>query len=191
MKTNKIRYSRLVMATEYLSRLKNEGPDGKGPGDLVFTSSGGQGLQHPAIIRMIQRTVKRTTIKKRVYLHLFRKSRITHMIQQNYQESVIKQMMWGNLATNMFRTYAVLSNADIDEEVLYRNEIKEKQEVKSDILKVRQCPNCLKMNAPTDRYCPCGMALTLEAMNVQEAMKQTLMQDPEKVLVLIQELLGK
>ncbi len=54
-------------------------------------------------------TAKRAGITKRVHPHLFRKSRITHLIQQNYQETVIKQMMWGNLAPDMFRTYAVLS----------------------------------------------------------------------------------
>ena len=46
--------------------------------------------------------------------HTFRHSRITPLIQEGVNESVIKLMMWGNLSTDMFRTYAHLTNADID-----------------------------------------------------------------------------
>jgi len=140
---------------------------------------------------VIKRTAERAGITKRVSPHLFRHSRITHLIQQNFQESVIKQMMWGNLNTNMFRTYASLSNADIDDEVLDRYNVKKKEASKTDKLEPRQCPNCLKIHAPTTKYCACGMPLCLEAMSAREAMRHALKENPDDVLNLIRDLLGK
>ena len=63
-----------------------------------------------------------------------------------------------------------------------------KERMKTDKL-VRQCPNCLKLNASTDRYCSCGMALTLEAMSTREARRQAMKEDLENALEVIRELL--
>ena len=81
--------------------------------------------------QIISRTAKKAGVEKRVTPHLFRKSRITSLIKQNYQESVIKQAMWGNLGTNMFKTYVVLSEQDIDAEFREKMGL-EKKEIKED-----------------------------------------------------------
>ena len=77
-------------------------------------------MNYAQIRQRVKMAAERAGLEKRVHLHLFRKSRATHMIQQNYQESVIKKMLWGNLDTPMFETYVVLSEADIDAEILGR-----------------------------------------------------------------------
>ena len=64
-----------------------------------------------------------------------------------------------------------------------------KERMKTDKLEVRQCPNCLKLNASTDCYCSCGMALTLEAMSTREARRQAMKEDLENLLEVIRELL--
>jgi len=42
-------------------------------------------------------------------------------MQQGYSESLIKLMIWGNINTNMFETYAHLTNTDIDNEIFRKN----------------------------------------------------------------------
>ena len=72
---------------------------------------------------------------KHLTLHLFRHSRITHLLQQGVSESVIKMMMWGTIETKMFRDYAHLNGDDTDREIfkLYGIEQVTTQEVEGKI----------------------------------------------------------
>lgn len=86
-------------------------------------------------------------------------------MQQGYSESVIKLMIWGNLDTGMFTTYAHLTGQDIDREMLAKaGLLKEQPQAETDPLRPRICPHCQRRNAPTDDYCTkCGTGLTDEA----------------------------
>ena len=86
------------------------------------------------------------------------------MVAQGYQESVIKQSMWGNLGTGMFETYVKLGEDDIDAEFLSRAGIIVKEDAVRE-LKPRPCPNCHTINAPTFDHCSkCGWALSEAAI---------------------------
>jgi site-specific recombinase XerD len=168
-KTRKIRYTRLVMAKEYLISLKNSTKFSNAGDAIVFMSHKGTPLDYGAYLMIIRRAAERAGVEKRVHPHLFRKSRITHMIQQNFQESVIKEIMWGNINTNMFKTYAVLSEKDIDDEILQQYGIKQKPETHSKVLEPIQCINCYHVNPPTLNYCgKCGRSLSEEETKTME-----------------------
>ena len=117
-KENQVRYARCTWAREMLAAWKNVYPAELTPDAWVFLSSRKEAMNYAQIRQRIKMAAERAGLEKRVHLHLFRKCRATHMIQQNYQESVIKKMLWGNLGTQMFETYVVLSEADIDAEIL-------------------------------------------------------------------------
>jgi len=164
-KTKKQRYSRLTMSAEYLASWRNDCPDSSSSA-LVFTNlHDGSPIEYITVRRLLERAMKESGIKKKITkLHLFRKSRITHMIAQNYQESVVKQSMWGNLDTKMFRTYVRLGENDIDDEFLEKMGIQKKSTEMRDMLKARPCQNCHTINAPTHDHCSkCGYPLTEEA----------------------------
>ncbi len=55
--------------------------------------------------------VKWTGIAKKIAPHIFRHSRVTHLINQGMKESVIKLMMWGNLITDTFASLPPTSPA--------------------------------------------------------------------------------
>jgi site-specific recombinase XerD len=161
-KTKKQRYSRLTASAEYLARWRNDCPD-PATTALVFTNlHDGSPIEYITVKRLLERVLKASGITKNVTkLHLFRKSRITHMIAQNYQESVVKQAMWGNLSTKMFQTYVRLGEKDIDGEFLEKAGIQQKPTELTDTLKPRPCPNCHEINAPTSSYCSkCGNPIT-------------------------------
>ncbi len=171
-KTKKRRYSRLTFAAPYLAAWRVEYPGSPTGENLVFISQQRNPLEYTAFLRVLQRTAKAAGIKKRIYPHLLRTSRITHMVSQNYQESVIKQSMWGNLKTDMFETYVKLGEDDIDAEYLSKAGIVLKGDVVDEI-KPRPCPNCHTVNAPTFEHCyKCGWALSPEAIARTSELKE-------------------
>ncbi len=195
-KTRKVRHALLGASIEYLAGWRNNYPGTPDTDNYVFTSADGEPMEYRAMSQIISRTAKKAGLDKRVTPHLFRKSRITSLIKQNYQESVIKQAMWGNIGTNMFKTYVVLSDKDIDAEFKEKMGI-EKKEIKEDKKMLpRQCKSCFAMNGPQSNFCHvCGKPLTGEALkqvsNFEEQVRGLLADNPKAgaaFLELLQEL---
>ena len=169
-KTKNKRYSRVTMMTQYLAQWRADywGPkDAEGLPLLaapMFISREGQTLTYVGVTRILQRVMASAGITRKITPHLFRKSRITHMVAQNYQESIIKQSMWNNIDTTMFKTYVKLSEKDIDSEFLLKSGIKTEEEVRKDTLKPNPCHNCHTVNPPTANFClKCGQPITSAA----------------------------
>jgi site-specific recombinase XerD len=94
-KTCKPRYIRLVMAQEYLSSWRDDYPfEPKGKA-VVFLTSRNRPLQYVGIAKQIGIIAQRAIVQKHVTPHLFRHSRITHLLQQGYSIQTIKLMMCG------------------------------------------------------------------------------------------------
>jgi len=190
-KTKKQRYSRLTMSSEYLARWRNDCPDSSITA-LIFTNlHDGSSIEYITVRRLLERALKSAGIEKKVTkLHLFRKSRITHMIAQNYQESVVKQAMWGNLETKMFRTYVQLGEKDIDEEFLEKAGVQKKPSEVTETLKPRTCSNCHSINSPTSSFCSkCGYPITEAAKHDVEysadSIRELLYENPAAQIILL------
>ena len=183
-KENQMRYARCTWAREMLAAWKNIYPAELTPEAWVFLSSRKEAMNYAQIRQRVKMAAERAGLEKRVHLHLFRKSRATHLIQQNYQESVIKKMLWGNLGTQMFRTYVVLGESDIDAEILGHAGI-DRREAAPDPLAPIPCPHCHTICAPTSRFCSsCGQALSANAGEELESAKGELWKDPESLIEL-------
>lgn len=168
-KTNKLRYARLTISMPYLGQLKDIYPH-ETKGNWVFLTEKNTPMEYHAIWQILHDAVKLSGITKRVHFHLFRKSHITHMVTDGYQESIIKKIHWNNVSTTMFETYVRLSEKDIDNEILNHQGVVIIPEKPSDILKPRICPFCHFVNAPTINYCgDCGRALTEEILHDYES----------------------
>ena len=185
-KTRKTRYNRLGAATQYLATWKSDYPGHPEGEQLVFLTVKKKPMEYDAISRIVHRTADRAEIPKRVHPHLFRKSRITHLIQQNCQESVIKEAMWGNLNTEMFQTYVVLSERDIDSEMLNVMGVKQKPRKQENAMAPRQCPKCYTINGPLSNYCTvCGRALNPEAEATMGELKRDIKDHPEAMQMML------
>jgi len=195
-KTGKPRYIPLVMSKPYLAQWKNDypyEPIGDNyvfvPGNAGRARNGGDrkdiGPDHPFNYRGLQKRILLITeqagITKKVYPHLFRHTRITHLIQKGYNESVIKKMMWGNLNTDMFSVYAHLTDTDIDKEIMRQEGIIQDDDQHSSALEARQCPVCYTVNGPTMSYCSnCMTPLTKEAAAEKSLLMNTISQMSEE-----------
>jgi integrase len=122
---------------------------------LVFLNQEGKSLKHQAVMKRLETVCNRVGFTNHVTPHLFRHSRITHLILEGVSESVIKMVMWGSLQTHQFRTYVHLTGKDIDAEMMrsYGLSEKAKSEWKRPRLEHQVCPHCHSTNPPTSGYC--------------------------------------
>jgi site-specific recombinase XerD len=183
-KTDKPRYIRLVMSLDYLSRLRSTYPGTPEGDSLVFVNRNGDPLTHAQVSRQLERIALRAGITRRVNPHVFRHSRITHLVREGISESVIKAVAWGSQDSRMLKTYLHLTGQDVDNEMLrlYGIDVPEKKKARG--LKPYQCSHCSTINPPTSNYCStCGHPLTKEAEQVvQDAegqIRQLLIQNPQ------------
>ncbi|MDI6877527.1 MAG: tyrosine-type recombinase/integrase [Methanomicrobiales archaeon] len=186
-KEDKKRYARLTMARAYLATWKADCPDASPDAPMFTNLQDKSPVEYITIIRLLERLKKDAGITKRLTPHLFRHSRITHMIAQNYQESVIKKTMWNNLNTKMLETYVSLGEDDIDAEMLERQGIQRKKVTAvANPLAPVPCPNCHTPNRPQARFCDvCGRGLSDEAVAEEGELKQDVVNDPEALQDLI------
>ncbi len=187
-KTMKPRYVRLTMSREYLAAWKNDYPFSPDADAVIFVTQRKEPITYQSIRKQIGYIAKRAGIQRKITPHLFRHSRITHLIQQGVSESIIKLMMWGSVKTDMFETYAHLTGGDIDRAIFELNGIKGADKDKAEKLEPRQCENCKTICGPLTKYCPaCGRGMTedarkevLEAALLSDKALSEILENPEK-----------
>lgn len=177
-KTGKPRYIRLITSAPALAQWQQDSNQDSGP---VFRGmraghKNDTGITPHAICDIIKKTAKRARIPedKVVYPYLLRHSRITHLLEDEVHESVIKLQHWGSLSTPMLATYGHISNPHIDSVMLAHAgvEIKKKTRGKASPRAVI-CPVCETTNIPGSRWCSlCGTSLTPEAEKTKQAIEK-------------------
>jgi len=187
-KTDKPRYVRLIMAQENIARWRASYP-GKAEGDaLVFVNRNGEPFTHAQVRKQIRIIANRAGIQKRVNPHVFRHSRITHLIRQGAAESVVKAVCWGSQDSRMLKTYLHLTGSDIDKEMLKLYGIETPQKKTERGLKPVQCPHCKIVNPPGTAFCgSCGRSLTDEAEQEIDEVRR-FAKSPQKLRMLADEL---
>ncbi len=117
-KTGKPRYIQLVMSRPYLAQWRNDYPLPITDDGYVFLTAGRHDqLQYRGVTKQFEKIAKRAGIEKHVTPHIFRHSRITHMINDGVKQSMIGMMMWGSVDSEMFKAYVHLTSGNIDEEM--------------------------------------------------------------------------
>ena len=196
-KTGNPRYIPLIESRSYLAAWRNDYPgNSTDPNAFVFVTArtrdrSSRPLTYSAVAKILRVAAEDAGITRRITPHIFRHSRITHLIRQGVPETHIKKMMWGNLTTDMFQTYAHLTNDDLDSCMadLYGIRIPGKDEEKEHrkkVLEPRQCPECATVNGSTMNFCgSCGAPLTdaakVSAVRAKDEL-QRLMERPEMLL---------
>lgn len=181
-KTKKKRYAPLLMAMEYIAAWRANYSDKPSDDALIFIDRNKKAMDYRTMAYQITRAAKRAGITKRCNPHVFRKSRLTEMVREGYQESVIKEVGWANQSSNMLKTYIKLGSDDVMNEFLIRQGLKKREQREKENLP-QQCSFCFAMNSPVSSFChKCGHPLTEEAkIQVKSAgdeIRQALVQDP-------------
>jgi len=179
-KTGITRYIRLVMAKKYISEWRADYPLPVTPESFVFLNEKRRPLTWNAMAVQINRIAKRAGMTKHLTPHLFRHSRITHLLREGASESVVKMMMWGSLNTDMLMTYAHLTGGDVDAEISRLYGLDTKTGQKSARLEPRICPSCNLINPPGEDYCRgCMEALSIQAVADEDAIRRFVIKNPK------------
>lgn len=182
-KTGKDRYIRLVMSREHLIKWKSDYPGDPSGDNLVFMSE----LKIPPTRAALNKTLKvlagRAGVEKHFTPHTFRHSRITHLIQQGVNESVIKLMMWGSIDSKMFSTYAHLTGNDIDREIHRLYGISnEELEATTNRMEPKICSHCKEVNSPISKHCHlCGHSLDDDTLDEDEDLQKFMLTHANKI----------
>ena len=189
-KCSKQRYVRIVMSKPYLLAWRQDYPFEPKDNNLVFITQQKTPFNHGTVMKILHTLRIRTGIQKHITPHIFRHSRITHLINDGMNESVIKLMMWGNINTPMFQTYAHLTGRDIDREVLGNYGIVSKDEKETHALEPVMCPKCMTINPPKAEFCNrCGRSFTDEATATIEEMAEDISKNPDLLKQMIEKIL--
>jgi integrase len=166
---------------------------------LFYTTGGpknaiGQPLSSQALQAILQRVARKAGIKKRVYCHLFRHSRFTHLSRQLTDTELMVLAGWKT--RSMCDVYNHLSMRDVEDKLLKIHGVLPEERPQESPLAPRRCPRCRETNPATNRFCSrCGLALDAKvAMRLEEETRKRdeklakLLEDPEVRALLIRKL---
>lgn len=142
---------------------------------------------------VIKKIAKKARIRKRVYPHLFRHSRATHLAN-HLTEAQMKQYFGWAQSSKMASVYVHLSGRDVDNALLKLNGIQIDDKKEEEQFKVVVCPRCKAKNSPDAKFCfHCGMCLdTKNAVGIDQLREKAdklmneLVKNPKVLNVLIE-----
>lgn len=164
-KTGKPRLIPLIMSREYLAQWRNDYPLPMSGDALIFvTNNTFKPIKYESVIKQLRLIAKRGGVQKHIRGHIFRHSRITHLIQQGMSESIVKRVAWGG-ESRMIERYAHLTDADTAAAAAKLAGITPPNTRKrSKAMDPIQCQTCGRINGPTDDFCrKCGSAISERA----------------------------
>ena len=173
-----VRHIPLIDSAKYLAEWLNVHPRGDDPNAPLFVPLQSYKDRTPTahmIYDVIKKLAKRAGIKKKVYPHLLRHVRATHLARILSEASLKKVMGWSP-SSPMASVYVHLSGRDVEEDLLAARGLKPKLEPVS-LLEVRKCPFCGFANDAWAEYCvncskPLGARVIAELSEAQEVNKR-------------------
>ena len=192
---------RLIDSAPYFLKWLEEHPYKDDPERYLFinfaTNFYGNQLNDRTLRKKMKTFAKRAGIKKNVFPHLLRHSRLTWLAQnENFNEAHLKIFAGWSPTSDMAHIYTHINENDVDRKLrmargLIDNKESIAQKEQKKALNFRDCPRCEKRHTADTLYCNCGMCLDpKEGMKIdtlkQEAITQAvtelmnIMQDPRR-----------
>jgi len=133
----------------------------------------GEPIGYDGVRRIIHRAVEKAGIKKRVYPHLFRHSRVTHLLMdKQLNEQQAKVYFGWSPSSTMLSQYSHLTSRDVNKAMLRINGIEEEPEEIVNGKKVIRCPTCKKPNEEKVNFCGfCGRPINYKTLIKIEELK--------------------
>jgi integrase/recombinase XerD len=152
----------VINSSPYLEAWINNHPYNENPESFIWVSTFGKLLSYTRIISILKQSAKKAGIKKRVYAHLFRHSRATHLASIMTEANMKQYFGWGQ-DSKMCGIYIHMNGNSTDSAILRANGIELDEQKKENILQNKKCLRCNKLNGITARLCDmCGLPLDKE-----------------------------
>lgn len=146
---------RIVQSVPQLSLWLDSAHD-KAPSSFVWQKRNGKMISTGKARQIIKEAAGRAGIGKRVYLHLFRHTRATHLADK-VSESVLKEHFGWEQSSKMTSIYVHLAGTRTDNAILKANGVHVEAGSQNVTLAPLDCPRCKEKNGATSQYCArCG-----------------------------------
>jgi integrase len=170
------RTPRIVVSDPHLSTWLNMHPLNDSPEAPLWIMLGDRNknarMNYGAFRALILRLKSRAKIKKRIYPHLFRHTRVTHLLSnKQINESQAKVYFGWTPSSKMLSEYSHLVSDDVNQVILEMHGIKTSE--KPPEPKIKQCPRCKQINPREHLFCKsCGSILDIKtAVDLDEKRK--------------------
>ena len=112
---------------------------------------------------------KSAFLKKKVYPHLFRHSRLTELAKHLTDAELCRFAGWV-IGSKQIRRYIHLVSEDVENKILSIHGITKKEELEQkSVIEVVKCPRCTYTNSSLDSFCSrCGCALSVKTLMKHE-----------------------
>jgi integrase len=163
----------IIQSIPYLTQWLELHPQRNNPNALVWIVQGNRHEGKPyhwvGIIKTLRRVMLKSGLKKKCNPHWFRHSRATILVEENYTEEIIRNIMGWTAGSDEIKTYIHIGAKQVEKAFQERNGLL-KEEIK--IPKITHC-SCGKINSSEARYCiGCGRALSVGIMLEDEVKKK-------------------
>ena len=147
----------IVVSTPYLINWLNQHSDPSNPTAPLWILKGGRDkgrkMMYSSLRAMVRRLVKRAGIKKRVYPHLFRHTRVTHLLcTKQINEAQAKVYFGWTPDSDQLSQYSHLMSGDANNALLDMYGVRDPKE-KEGKLKPKKCPACNNINPGDFLFC--------------------------------------
>ncbi len=150
------RTPRIVMSDPYLAEWLNHHPLKNDPSaplwPCVDRRGGFKPMDYGAFHALVLRLKQKADITKRLYPHLFRHTRVTHVLAKRLMNEAQAKVYFGwTPDSKMLSDYAHLVSQDVNEAILEMHGIKMAKNSEKEI--ARTCPRCHRINTPEAKFC--------------------------------------
>ena len=150
------RTPRIVMSDPHITTWLNQHPFRDNPEAPVWVKIGNKDinkLSYTSLTKIIKRVKEKAEVKKRMYAHLFRHSRVTHLLgNKQINESQAKIYFGWVPDSNVLFRYSHLVSSDVNEAILEMHGMR-KENKNKEILKPKICSSCRKINDRNALFC--------------------------------------
>jgi len=165
------RTPRIVMSDPYLTEWIDRHPMNTNPSAPLWVCPDRKGgykkMMYAALRAVVLRIRKKAGIARRLYPHLFRHSRVTHLLMNRQLNEAQAKVYFGwSPDSTMLSEYSHLVSKDVNDTILQIHGVKvvDKPERKD----AKICPRCKRINAMEARFC----ILCSSILDAEEAFRQ-------------------
>ncbi len=159
----------IIYSLPHLQNWLNSHPLRDNPDAPLFVTQGShlnRCLSADAMITVLKEAKNNSGLKKRMYPHIFRHSRLTELGKELKEQELKKFAGWTG-SSDMARIYVHLSGEDVSNKILANAGLIDKsaiQKGKDNLLGIK-CPRCDVVNPSDAKFCKCGFILDLREVN--------------------------
>ncbi|MFC1714632.1 tyrosine-type recombinase/integrase, partial [Candidatus Poribacteria bacterium] len=183
------RTPRIVISDPYLTAWLEVHPlrDDRYAPLWVLLGRNSKHMEYGTFRRVVQRIKYKAGVEKRLYHHLFRHTRATHLLMNKQINEAQAKVYFGWVPdSKMLSEYSHLMSSDVNRAILEIHGIKTKG-VEKPLLEPKQCHRCSKINGVEARFCyHCGLILDVKTAVELDAKRSKgdnildkLMEDPD------------